>query len=85
MTYTIGVLRELRELVCIDREGHVNEVLGAAQQGLSQPAVSPDGRRVALVAADNDNADIWMHDLARGTRRRLVSSPRENSCPVWGR
>ena len=43
---------------------------------------SPDGTRLALERRD-DAADIWIHELARGTVTRLTSDPQPNLRPLW--
>ena len=40
----------------------------------SEPAASPDGRRLALLLEGDDDPDIGVLDLRRGTVRRLVES-----------
>lgn len=55
------------------------EGLGA----LDEPRVSPDGTQVALLIG-RSSADIWSHDLARGTTTRLTLD-RAAEHPVWSR
>jgi Tol biopolymer transport system component len=38
---------------------------------------------VAYVAIQDDNADIWVQDLVRGTRTRLTSAPASEGSPAW--
>ncbi|MFN8176806.1 MAG: protein kinase [bacterium] len=64
------------------RRGGGEESIGEPQPGLSTPALSPDGGRVAYAVQDA-NADIWVQDLARGTRTRLTSSPEWEGNPAW--
>ena len=85
MTYVVGASRSLRELVFLNRDGRAERVVGSPQLGLDFPALSPDGASVAVVAVENDKADLWVQDLARGTRRRLVASPRSELFPSWSR
>jgi WD40 repeat protein len=59
------------------------EIIGEPRQGLSGPSLSPDGERVAYAAEQDDNSDIWVQDLARGTRTRLTSSPAREEQPSW--
>ena len=48
------------------------------------PAISPDGRRVAVNQVDSQgNADIWVLDVARGTSTRLTFDPHPDTTPVW--
>ena len=65
------------------RDGGADESIGEPQHGLNSPALSPDGGRLAYVAVEDGNADIWVQDLARGTRTRLTSSPVLEDDPVW--
>jgi len=83
MTYFLGSSRALRELVWVSHDGRVEKVVGQPQHGLDLPAISPDGQSVALVAYENDNADLWILNLARGTRSRLVSSAQDDFAPLW--
>ncbi len=46
-----------------------------------EPALSPDGRRVALDILGSHNS-IWLLDLARGTLSRLSFEDRA-VCPIW--
>ncbi|HEY6571754.1 MAG TPA: hypothetical protein VI198_00420, partial [Candidatus Eisenbacteria bacterium] len=71
------------ELVWLDRSGKVIETLGQGHPGLSSPAVSPDGRRVAYDAAENGNRDIWVRDLVRGTETRLTFDAKPEISPAW--
>jgi len=83
MVYQLGSSYAQRELAWIDRDGRVEAAVGQPQRGLDTPALSPDGRKVALVAYEKDNADVWIYDLVRGTRSRLVSGPQDEHEPSW--
>ena len=74
---------ELRQLVIRDRSGENRQSIGEPQQGIRQPALSTDGRRVAVGTQGTDNDDIWVYDLARGLRRRLTFDPAREDNPVW--
>ena len=39
--------------------------------------------RVAVDVADAEGADIWLHDLARGTETRLTTDPATDDAPLW--
>src|SRR5687767_13553980 len=45
-------------------------------------AFAPDGGRVAMEIRDRD-ADIWVHDIERGTLARLTSDPAIDVKPTW--
>jgi serine/threonine-protein kinase len=70
-----------RTLVWVDRQGRETPIL-APPRGYLFPRVSPDGTRVAL-NFNQDNADIWLWDLARATLTRVTSDPAADTTPVW--
>ncbi len=72
-----------RELVWADRSGKVLEAVGPAHPGLADPALSPDGRRIAFSATDGNNQDVWVRDLSRGTETRITFGEQRESLPVW--
>jgi Tol biopolymer transport system component len=65
------------------RRGGGEQPIGEPQQGISGPAISPDGGRVAYAAELDGNSDLWVQDLVRGTRTRLTSDPAEEQHPAW--
>jgi serine/threonine protein kinase/Tol biopolymer transport system component len=50
-----------------------------------QPAVSPDGSKIAVGIYDGQwwTPDIWILDLSRGTKIRLTFGPGIQTAPVW--
>src|SRR5215510_7186348 len=56
---------------------------------ISDPQLSPDGRRVAFVVTmlseDQDQylSNIWVVDTAGGEPRRFTTGPRRDSMPRW--
>ncbi len=74
------------QLVWFDRQG---KELGTAHQPESgefvNPALSPDGRRVAVNRRDpaSGNVDIWLIDVERNTTTRFTSNPSYDMDPVW--
>jgi len=68
----------------IDRGGHRSPALTEALV-YSDPQLSPDGRRLAIVIQDAQSrqADIWTIDLAGGARTRLTFGPGSSSLPIW--
>ena len=49
------------------------------------PRLSPNGQRLARQRIDGvrGNPDIWVDDLARGTRVRVTTAPEPDIFPVW--
>ncbi len=74
-----------RQLVWVSLDGKSEEPVGQAQAGLSHPAISPDGRRIAYDALEDNAREIWVYDTITKVRTRLTlsSSTRENSYPSW--
>ena len=70
-----------RTLVWVDRQGR-EAPLAAPARPYVYPRISPDGTRVALDIAD-ENRDIWVWDLGRGTLTRLTFDPTLDRQPVW--
>jgi hypothetical protein len=50
----------------------------------SQPAWSPDGRRLAYVALEGESTDLYVLDVARGTVVRLTQDLNLEAAPTWG-
>ena len=71
----------MRVLVWVDREGR-EEPIVMPPRPYYAARVSPDGTRIAVEVRD-DNTDIWVHDLARGTQTRLTFDPGLDRFPVW--
>jgi WD40 repeat protein len=71
------------QLVWRGRDGRSGEPIGEPQAGLSSPTLSPDGGRVAYVAVQGGNSDLWVLDLVRGTKTRLASSSSWERDPEW--
>ncbi len=57
--------------------------MGRPWQGMSQPALSLDGRRVAVRFAQGGNTDIWVHDVDRSVSTRLTFDAGNDEKPVW--
>jgi Tol biopolymer transport system component len=72
----------ISRLVWFDRQGHPRP-LDSERRQYAHPRVSPDGTRVVLmVRRDQVSWDLWVYDVARGTRARLSASGR-TSRPIW--
>ena len=50
---------------------------------MRRPALSPDGRRVAVTGTEGGYTDIWIHDVERGTKTRLTFDPAQDTSPAW--
>ena len=72
---------QARALVWVDRQGR-EEPIKAPARPYFDPRLSPDGTRVALEIQDQER-DIWILDLARGTLTRLTSGPAVDFPAIW--
>ena len=73
---------EERGIFWVDREG-VGSPLWSERRNYSEPAMSPDGGRIAISAEIDSNWDIWVLDLDRQVTTRLTFDPGEDVTPVW--
>jgi TolB protein len=56
----------------------------AAHPGLNtSPAVSPDGKRLALILSKDGNPELYVADINGTNLRRLTRTPQEESSPCW--
>ena len=60
------------QLVWVDRGGEIVGTLGEPAAQYPVPAISPDGSRVAIPAVEDGKTDVWIQDVARGSRSRLT-------------
>ena len=76
------------QLVWVSRSGKIEGTLGTPQKDPTSPALSPNGKRVALIAVDSDGKEnLFVYDLASGVRTSLLSSSPDQTTtigvPVW--
>jgi eukaryotic-like serine/threonine-protein kinase len=72
-----------QQLQWVDRAGVVLGPIGEAQETIGDPAISPDGSRVAATGSENSVTSIWTHDIARGTRSRVTIGSGYQRQPSW--
>ena len=84
LTYRTGLpLPSRYQLVWVDRSGKALGSLGAPALYLG-PALSPDGKRIAVHRHDGSGGDIWIIEAAGGKTSRLTfDASQENSQPIW--
>jgi hypothetical protein len=70
-----------RTLVWVDRHGG-EQAIAAPARAYRYPRLSPDGTKVAVDIADEEN-DIWTWDVARRQLMRLTFGPAIDYYPVW--
>jgi TolB protein len=78
----IGVSRKF-QLVVADADGDSPHVVAISREPLMSPAWSPDRRQLAYVGFDRGRSTIYLHTLASGQVRKLVSEKGINGSPAW--
>ena len=71
------------ELVMVSRTGEPQHSIGQPQDAIRHPSVSPDGTQVAVAGAEEQDWDIWVHDVQRGTKTRLTFEDKYQATPTW--
>ena len=74
---------ERQQLVWRDREGEKLEVIGQPQNAILYPALSPNGRQVAVHGIEDNNDEVWVHEVGRSLKRRLTFDAALDSRPIW--
>ena len=83
LVYQLGTAAWTRDMVWYDRSGRVAGKLGDAAP-YEEFSLSPDGRKVAMALGDNPS-QIWVVDVALGTRTRLSFHENSDFSPSWSR
>ena len=69
-------------LIWVDRNGTQLEVIDE-KRSWAPRQISPDGNRIALIHVENNQRNIWIHDLQDGSFRRLTFEGKTNEGPIW--
>jgi Tol biopolymer transport system component len=86
LVYTSSPASGNARLVWKDRQGKTVGTLGEANGFVGQPALSPDGKHLAIARRDNaDNVDtnIWILDTDTGIPTRFTFGTGRDREPVW--
>jgi Tol biopolymer transport system component len=86
LLYQTGTGTSARRLDLIDSAGKALGRLGDPLPTFGA-RLSQDGKRVAyaLIDSSNGKADVWVYDIASGSRTRLTVDPVRSQGPVWSR
>ena len=76
-----GVSRD--RVVWRDRTGKKTGEIGRPQTVIVYLALSPDGRRVAVYAEENQQREVWLHEVDRPVRQRLTFESGNPFYPSW--
>jgi Tol biopolymer transport system component len=83
LLYQHGAADGGSQLVWYDASGKPGEPVLPESGIYSEPALSPDGSKLAFVLETNGVGDIWVVDLSRHTKTRLTFGPQFSTWPVW--
>lgn len=84
MVYRTGSGGGQRQFVWYDRRGKEIERVGEPDSsGVLGPALSTDGRHVAMYRTVDGNSDVWLLELERGVRERFTLDEAGEVNPVW--
>ncbi|HEX9607289.1 MAG TPA: hypothetical protein VF962_08670, partial [Gemmatimonadaceae bacterium] len=84
LVYATGAGEGKHELVWVTRDGKAQSVDPYWWGDLWTPALSPDGKRLAVARRiDNLKIDIWIKQLDRGPSIRLTLEGSFNMWPTW--
>jgi Tol biopolymer transport system component len=73
-----------RQSAWFDRSGKLIETIGNIDSSSDlDPALSPDGLRLAIARTVNANKDIWLLEIGRGVLSRFTFDPETEGRPVW--
>jgi serine/threonine-protein kinase len=81
LVYTPALDAVPRSLVWVDRRG-VEKSIDAPARAYAEARLSSDGTQIALTIREQD-ADIWIWDIARETLTRLTFDPGIDQRPLW--
>ena len=76
-----GVVASQSRLVWVSSKGE-EQLLAVGPHDYEFPRISPDGRRVAVTIAEEEQ-QIWVHDIFKDTVTRLTFEGNSNSNATW--
>jgi len=70
-------------LLVADSDGYNPQTILTSNQPLMSPSWSPDGRQIAYVSFEKKLAEIYIQEVATGSRRKLAAFKGINGAPAW--
>jgi len=72
-----------RQFVWVDRSGRETDKVVYADTAALGPALSHDGRRIAIYSFRNGNMDIWSYETSRRAWDRITFGAGDDIYPLW--
>jgi TolB protein len=83
VSVTGDVKNRLHQIVIADSDGENPVVVATSRDPLMSPVWSPDRRQLAYVGFERGQSAIYIHTLATGELRKIVSELGINGAPAW--
>ena len=71
------------QLIWVDAGGRELASIGQPQRFLQFPALSPQETQVAVAGVEDDEEEVWIHDVERPVKTRITFSPSFDRRPLW--
>jgi Tol biopolymer transport system component len=74
-----------QEMLWVNRSGEIEGRVGAVQNSIFFPELSPDGKWIAVSARDGEvnDRDIWIHNTAENSKSRVTNIKGNDNFPIW--
>lgn len=74
-----------QEMVWVSRQGDVLGRVGAVQNSIFFPELSPDENRIAVSSRNGEvnDRDVYIHDIATGEKQRITRVRGNDNFPLW--
>jgi TolB protein len=66
-----------------DSDGYNPQTILRSNQPIMSPAWSADGKEVAYVSFEHKKAEVYLQNVATGSRRMVAAFPGINGAPAW--
>lgn len=66
-----------------DSDGYGPQAILRSPQPIMSPSWSPDGAQLAYVSFENNRSEVYVQNVANGTRERVSAFPGINGAPAW--
>jgi len=83
VTTTGSGAEKTHTLLVADSDGYNPQTILRSGQPLMSPAWSVDGGQIAYVTFEKKTSEVYIQDVATGTRRKVTSFKGINGAPAW--